>query len=122
MFIFLYARYIQLVQCVCSYFVGESSTDPWGAQGLPTASDMVSSNNAWGSASQPSRSSPFDSNFSAGAPVTNGNSINPLEDDFDMLSGRSSAASPQRNCKELEGFDPLGGINNKIFVSVKLLV
>ncbi|BFZ17625.1 hypothetical protein BsWGS_20663 [Bradybaena similaris] len=103
------------------------SSDPWG---LPVSSPSPPLNRgAWASSSPSSRGSPWGGSSSAGqqhsivsagfdafgvprGPVANGSSANSIDSEFDLLSARSTDASPVKSSSHgLEEFDLLSGVS-----------
>lgn len=80
--------------------------DPWGA---PVPSSETSGSSPWGGSPVPAPQTTFDGFDSGTSSLTNGGNKATVEDDddFDLLSSRSTADSPAK-ATVAGSFDPLG--------------
>ena len=85
----------------CHYFP-EAQSDPWGA---PLSNQAQAA--PWSPAPVPGSTAGATNNFSP-PPTTNGN----IDDDFDILSSRTSPSKSQTSGQPLDAFDPLAGSYN----------
>lgn len=80
----------------------KAQTDPWGS---PAPNQPQSS--PWGPAPVPGSTAGVTTSFSPG-PTTNGTNGN-IDDDFDILSSRTSPSKTQVAGQSVDAFDPLAG-------------